>query len=410
MNERLKALKARYGNLVKEADDLRAQYVGDATMSAEDEERVMQLYDQADKVLRDMETEEKALRHAANATEPATTVVHPGGGDDTSEKQKKEAEYKKAFQNLIRFGEKGASYSDLMTIKAYQADSDTEGGFLTAPTEFLTELLKTVDNEVVIRQFARTFQLPKADNLGVPTLETDLNDADWTSELGTGSEDTAMRFGRRDLFPHPLAKRIKLSRRLIRSSVIDPENLVRDRMAYKFGVTQEKAFLTGTGVQQPLGVFTASPNGISTARDLPTGNATDLTPDGIIDATFFLKPQYWSKARWILHRYALRNIRKFKDADGNYIWTSGLMNNVGPRIMDFPYTLSEYAPSTFTASNYAAILGDFSFYWIAEALDLQVQVLTELYAETNQIGYIGRMEIDGMPVQEEAFVRLYFGT
>jgi hypothetical protein len=30
----------------------------------------------------------------------------------------------------------------------------------------------------------------------------------------------------------------------------------------------------------------------------------------------------------------------------------------------------------------------------------------ELYAETNQVGYIGRMEVDGMPVLEEAFSRL----
>ena len=51
-------------------------------------------------------------------------------------------------------------------------------------------------------------------------------------------------------------------------------------------------------------------------------------------------------------------------------------------------------------------VGDFSYYHIVDALNMQVQRLTELYAESNQTGYIGRAEVDGMPVLEEAFARL----
>jgi hypothetical protein len=41
---------------------------------------------------------------------------------------------------------------------------------------------------------------------------------------------------------------------------------------------------------------------------------------------------------------------------------------------------------------------------------VQFQVLNELYAVTNQIGYIGRKETDAQPVMGEAFVRLKFAT
>jgi len=41
---------------------------------------------------------------------------------------------------------------------------------------------------------------------------------------------------------------------------------------------------------------------------------------------------------------------------------------------------------------------------------MEVQVLFEKYADTNQIGYIGRMKTDGMPTLEEAFVRLNCAT
>jgi len=52
------------------------------------------------------------------------------------------------------------------------------------------------------------------------------------------------------------------------------------------------------------------------------------------------------------------------------------------------------------------LLGDFSHYWIADALSMQMQRLSELYAETNQIGFIGRLETERTPVLEEAFARV----
>jgi HK97 family phage major capsid protein len=53
------------------------------------------------------------------------------------------------------------------------------------------------------------------------------------------------------------------------------------------------------------------------------------------------------------------------------------------------------------------MLGDFSNYSIADAINtLEIQVLQELYAETNQVGLISRMDVDGMPTLAEAFVRI----
>jgi HK97 family phage major capsid protein len=60
----------------------------------------------------------------------------------------------------------------------------------------------------------------------------------------------------------------------------------------------------------------------------------------------------------------------------------------------------------FTTGLYVGIVGDFSNYEIVDALDMQLQVLMELYAETNQNGYILRAETDGMPVLAEAFARV----
>jgi HK97 family phage major capsid protein len=75
-------------------------------------------------------------------------------------------------------------------------------------------------------------------------------------------------------------------------------------------------------------------------------------------------------------------------------------------ILGLPTTTSEWAPNAFTTGQYAGMLGDFLHYWVADALSMQIQRLNELYAETNQNGFIGRLETDGAPVLEEAFVRV----
>lgn len=289
--------------------------------------------------------------------------------------------------------------------RALQADVDTGGGYLTAPAFFVERLIKFLDDEVFIRTLAQTDFIPQSESGIYPSLDADPDDADWTAELGTGNEDNNMAFGSRELKPHPLAKRIKVSNKLMRMSP-SVENLVLDRLGYKFAVTQEKAFLTGSGANQPLGVFTASALGISTGRDVSADNTvTAPTFDGLKNLQFTLKGGYWAAANWIMHRDVVKVIAKIKDGNGQYIWSESVQDGQPDRLLGFPVRMSEFSPNTLTTGLYFALLGDFSKYQILDALNMQLQRLVELYAETNQTGFIGRMETDGMPVLEEAFVR-----
>lgn len=290
-----------------------------------------------------------------------------------------------------------------------QADSFALGGAMLAPMQFVGGLIKALDDELFIRQWATKHRLAAAQSLGAVSIESDPGDADWTAELKTIST-TDMSFGRRQLHPHPLTKGILASTDLL-NRVPDSENVVRSRMAYKFRVSQEKAFLTGSGTRQPLGVFTASDDGISTARDVAADNtATEITGNGLIEAKHSLKASYWKGAKWVFSRTALKQIRKIKDSvNGNYIWVPGLQAGVADRILDVPYVVSEYAPATFTSGLYVGIIGDFSYYWIADALDMTVQRLVELYAMQRKVGFIGALSCDGMPVLGEAFARVKLG-
>lgn len=333
------------------------------------------------------------------------------GGMDRKGDTASITEQRKAYQRYLKVGERGLNSAE---IKSLRGDSDAEGGFLKAPQEVAAQYVKFIDDLVFVRQFATVYPLDKAESLGVPTIESDMSDPDWTSEILSGSEDTGLKPGKRELKPLPLAKRIKVTRTLMRQSVVNLEMLVQERLSYKFAIAQEKAFLTGTGANQPLGMFTASNNGISTGRDVAAASSTVLVGDDFINAKMNLKAGYWNRpsTRWLLARPIVSTARKLKDTTNNYIWApglgpgGGLTGGLPETLVEVPFCVTEYAPSTQTTGLYVGLIGDLSYYWIAEALQLEVQVVQELYAETNQIGFIGRMELDGLPVYEEAFSRL----
>lgn len=185
-------------------------------------------------------------------------------------------------------------------------------------------------------------------------------------------------------------------------------------MTYQFSVTQENAFLNGTGSGQPLGVFVASANGVPTSRDVAAASATVVAGDDLINAKYSLKKQYRRdpSCAWVVSRELVKRVRKLKVAsttggdDLQYVWTPGLAGGAPDLILDIPYDESEYAPNTFTTGLYVAVLGCFRYFRIAELKDIPIQRLVELYAATGEVGFIGRHFVDGSAVLGEAFARL----
>jgi HK97 family phage major capsid protein len=338
--------------------------------------------------------------------------VDPKYHDFIHDSVRSSPEYQEAFGHYLVRGpriqeEYRAILESAPAYRALQADKDVSGGYMVAPEQFVARLIQAKDNILWFRQFATKLPTATGASTGYPSLDNDPADAEWTTELRTGTEDNTMDFEKRSMTPHPLAKRIKVSNRLIRISAIPIDNLVRDRLAYKFAVTEEKAYMTGETGSRPLGVFIASNAGIGTGRDVSTGNTTTtIKADNLINCKYTLKAQYRRNCRWIFHRDGVKMISKLKDGEGNYLWLASVRVGQPDTLLGYPVMESEYAPNTFSSAKYVGILGDLSAYWIQEGLNMQVQVVDQLYAENNQTGYIGRAEIDGMPVDANAFVRV----
>jgi HK97 family phage major capsid protein len=417
LRERVTTIKGERSTILREARVIIDKYLAEnREPTAEERQEQTRILDRADTMIAEAGLLERQADAEDRDAESTGTVAGQadGGGEgeirgslDGSTPEQRDAAIQdvkalRAF-NLSLAGEQ----SDDPEIRALQVDSQEAGGYVVTPTRWLMMLIQAVDDQIFIRGLATKQTVANAQSLGFPSLDADPADADWTQEILTGSEDSTMDFGKRELYPHPLAKLLKVSNKLIRAGGINVEQLVRERLAYKFAVPQEKGFLTGNGSGQPLGVFTASALGISTGRDVSTGNTTTgIQFDGLIEAKYTLKGAYWPRARWMFHRDGMKQIALLKDGEGQYIWRESVRAGEPDRVLNLPIMMSEFAPNTFTTGLYVGILGDWSRYWIADALSFQLQRLAELYAETNQIGFIGLLETDGMPVLEEAFVRV----
>ncbi len=403
MSKKLNELRQKRNVLITQGRDLLNKAEQEKrNLSAEEQSQYDKLFADQDELRKAIETEERQI-DAERSIASAQLTAEAGADNDGKRKGPRATdEYRSAFSALLRGGPQSLTGDQ---VRALSVGAGSEGGFLILPEQSTDILIKAVDDEVLIRQWATKIQVPTAASLGAVSLDADPADADWTGEILTGSEDSTMAFGKRELVPNPLAKRIKVSNKLLRQAP-NVESLVMQRLGYKFGISEEKAYLTGNGAKKPLGLFTASNDGVPTTRDVLTGSATDFTFDGLISAKYSLKTGYQKKARWMFHRDGVAKIAKLKDTTNQYLWQPSKKEGEPDMLLGLPVFQSEYVPNTFTTGLYVGMLADFSFYWIADAMDIQIQRLVELYAETNQTGFIGRKETDGMPVLGEAFARL----
>lgn len=340
-----------------------------------------------------------AERQEKREAELSTVTENRVAGQDNSEETRAK-KYNDSFRRYLISGEK----------RDLSADTAGEGGNIVAPQQFVNDVLKKMDDLVHVRQYATKYTLGSFANLGVPTVATEVEDANWTTEVQAVDNDTGLTFGKRTMAPNILSKLVKVSMKLLQVATIPAEAIVADRLAYKFGITQEKSFITGSGSGQPLGLMTASASGISTGRDLATGNSTTaIVADNLHGQVYNVKAQYRRNGRWMFHRDAVSMVRKLKDSQNQYLWQPSVQAGQPDLLLGFPVLESEYMPNTFTTGLYVGLFGDLSKYWIVDQLPYTVQRLVELYAATNQVGFIGRMSSDGAPVDELAFSRVKLG-
>lgn len=343
--------------------------------------------------------------------------INFGVGKKGTSGHRSSRQYQRAMDHYLRHGIRRGIPRALM-----RSDDEERGGYFITDEQMSGEMIKNADDDVLIQRMSRLFVVPSARNLGMYKRVNKFSAWNWGSELHDVTEhlDTSLSYGKKSLHPHYITGAARISRDLLRSSTMPIREMVLDEARMDFSEVMEQAYLYGHGANQCLGVFTNSPDGITDARDIVVeatdSNANDFDPteqfsfDTFTRALMNQKIKYRKNSRWLLHRHVITRVATLKDNEGQYLWQPSRQIGIPNMILGQPVDESEWLPHQASAGNYFGILADWQYYYIAYALDMEIQVLNELVARQNQIEYLMRVKVDALPIQEEAFTRLQYAT
>ncbi len=269
------------------------------------------------------------------------------------------------------------------------------------PDEFARELLKALSEQNIFRQISRIVQT-SSDKLKVPVA----NGGAAVNWIGENAEipETDVTFSQVVINSYKMGCLIRASTELMEDSAFDLQRHIADEFAQEMGNAEEEAFCMGVGTDRPTGLFTVNgaPVGITAS------SATALTFDNVIDLLHSLRPPYRSKAVFVTNDSTIRQLRKIKDSNGQYIWQPAVKDGLPDTILAKPVYICSYVPEIAAGASVMAF-GDFSYYWIADRRNIRFKVLNERYAERDQVGFYATQRVDGKLVLPDAVKLLKMG-
>lgn len=297
--------------------------------------------------------------------------------------------YKKSFWNAMR-----EKHIRPEVLNALQEGTDSEGGYLV-PDEFEHTLVEALEEENIFRKLAHVINTASGDRK-IPVVATK-GTASWVDEEGsiTESDDS---FTQVSIGAYKLGTLIKVSNELLHDSVFDLEKYISKEFARRIGTKEEDSFFNGDGDGKPVGIFHTTGGaqvGVTAA------STSAITADEIIDLFYSLGAPYRKKAVWVVNDATVKSIRKLKDGNGNYLWQPALTSDTPDTLLGRPVYTSSAVP-TIASGKKVIAFGDFNYYWIADRQGRVFKKLSELYATTDQTGFVATQRVDGKLILPEA--------
>jgi HK97 family phage major capsid protein len=354
---------------------------------------------------------EDQMEMDAKLSAPTSAPVHADPKADSRKASRPTATdaYNKAFWDMMR-GNNSLEVRDALSVGV------NENGGFTVPDEFERQLIQGLEENNIFRTLAHTIRT----NSGTRTIPiaTDSGSASWIEE-GAAIQESDMSFAQETLSAYKLGCMIKVSNELLNDSAFNIAAHIAHRFGVRFGNAEEDAFINGTGPSANPQTTPSQPTGILTSLTPEAGNITAnaLTVhfDNIYKLYYSLKSPYRRKASFLCNETLLLQLMLLKDKNDNYIWKPGLEVGKPDTILGRPIYTSGYMPAiTGTAAQdknkKVLLFGDFSYYWIADRQSRTLKRLNELYAVTDQVGFIGTQRVDGKLILPEAMQVMALGS
>jgi HK97 family phage major capsid protein len=174
-----------------------------------------------------------------------------------------------------------------------------------------------------------------------------------------------------ELYANPAA-----SQAMLDDAGFNLEEWLANEISMEFARAEGAAFINGTGTNQPKGFLTgltaATPDAtraFGTLQFSVSGAAAAFgtnPEDRLVDLVHTLRPGHRQGAVWVMNSSVLALIRKFKAADGTFIWQPGIMDGAPARLLGYPVIEAEDMPDI-AANAFPIAFGNFrNGYLIAE--------------------------------------------
>ena len=270
-------------------------------------------------------------------------------------------ERKAAFDRYVKTGE---TQPALLELKGLSEGTATAGGYV-APPELERLILRRLAATSPMREICQVRTIG-AGTFRKPVSPTGLAAA-WVAETAARPETTAptldvIDFPAGELYASPAA-----TQALLDDAYVSIDEWLAEEVQDAFAAQETSAFVTGDGVNKPKGLlaYTAAPDAsyswgqvgylaTGAAGAWPGSNPTDK----LIDLIYAAKTQYRQNGRFVMNRRTVSAVRKFKDAQGNYIWNAALQPGQSASLLGFPVTEIEAMPDV-AANACAVAFGDF---------------------------------------------------
>jgi HK97 family phage major capsid protein len=189
----------------------------------------------------------------------------------------------------------------------------------------------------------------------------------WVAETAARPEtDPAtlalLEFPSADLYANPAA-----TQALLDDAMVDLDEWLAAEVEDAFAAQETQAFINGDGVNKPKGLLsypTVADAGQAwgqigyVASGAAGGFAATSPADRLIDLIYAPKAQYRPNGRFVMNRKTVSAVRKFKDADGNYIWQPATRLGETASLLGYPITEIETMPDV-AANSLSIAFGDF---------------------------------------------------
>lgn len=349
-------------------------------------------YDEMEKKIKDysaeiermeqMEAIENELNKPVN-TPIVTKPMIAGGKEKTG---RASDEYKAGMLMALRTNFKQIS-------NVLQEGVDADGGYLV-PEEYDSRLIQTLEEENIMRKLSTRITTSGEHKINIAATKPA---AAWIEE-GAALTFGDATFSQILLDAHKLHVAIKVTEELLFDNSFGLENYIIDQFGKALANAEEDAFLNGTGVGQPLGLF-ADKGGGTVANTV-----TALTTDAAIGLVYALKRPYRKNASFIINDQLIAQLRTLKDNNGAYMWQPALTAGEPDKFLGYDVYTSQYAPSN------AIAFGDYKYYNIGDRGTRSFKQLNELFAGNGMIGYVAKERVDGKLILPEAVQILKIGA